>query len=432
VEQVETPPKEAFDLSESIRLSENVFNDDGTVSIHVMRPCIGKGKGRHVYTAEMLKENAHKFSGWRMFKNHLSEQARRALGGLPRPIEHIGGRVIEAEWDETVPADPDRGFEQGAIVARVRPVGEIKALIEQDPELIEASINAKATSVQPVMADGKRAWLVEGIQDDGSVDWVTEAGAGGRVASLVESVYHTQEDIEMALLESMSDEELVQTLRENRPGLVDSLVEGREAPEGDTPPESTPPEGAETPAAQPAAVLREALESEEGQALITQVISPMIQEAVEFERGLVQAEASAEADRKLQLRDMRDEAHGLIEAARLPSEWEVELKGKYQLGDSGKPSDALDVLDEISDEGEVTKAAPDALREAVVADITRQRELIASARPTRVRQQGPTRIEEAPSKTEDETEKPEKPKKDAALWEQTLQEAGIDPAEAYE
>lgn len=423
-----TPPKEAFDISESVRLSENVFNDDGTVTIHVMRPCIGKGKGRHLYTAEMLEENAHKFSGWRMFKNHLSEQARRALGGLPRPIEHIGGRVLEARWDGTVPADPENGFGQGAVVADVKPIGEIKELIEQDPELIEASINAKATSVQPVMADGKRAWLVEGIQDNGSVDWVTEAGAGGRVASLVESVYHTQEDIEMALLESMSDEELVETLRESRPGLVEGLVEGREA----TPAEKTTEENkvTENGDEKPVEALREALESDEGKALIGQLFQPMLQEAIEFERELIHAEASAEADRKLQLRDMRDEAHQMVEAARLPEKWETDLKSKYQLTESG-PTPALDVLDEINDEGEVVKTAPDALREAIEADIAHQRELITSARPTRVRNQGPTRIEESNSEKDEKDETKPAAKKDGALWEQTLQEAGIDPGEAY-
>ena len=33
------------------------------VPLHILRPCLGKGRGRHVYEANMLQENAHKFAG---------------------------------------------------------------------------------------------------------------------------------------------------------------------------------------------------------------------------------------------------------------------------------------------------------------------------------------------------------------------------------
>src|SRR5262252_4192953 len=75
------------------------------VPVHILRPCLGKGRGRHIYEADMLQENAHKFAGWRQFIDHLSPEARRAAKGLPRSIRDLGGRIVESYWDGNVPAD---------------------------------------------------------------------------------------------------------------------------------------------------------------------------------------------------------------------------------------------------------------------------------------------------------------------------------------
>ena len=124
---------------------------------------------------------------------------------------------MESYWDGNVPADESKGFGQGAVVGWSLPTPFIRDLAENDPELVEASISANATGVQPTMRDGRRAWLVEGIEDHGSVDWVTEAGAGGRVVQLMEAAY--KED-GMSLLENMTDEEFVAYVEEVRPHLL--------------------------------------------------------------------------------------------------------------------------------------------------------------------------------------------------------------------
>jgi hypothetical protein len=138
--------------------------------IHILRPCVGKGRGRHIYEANMLQENAHKFAGWRQYIDHLSPEARRAAKGLPRSIRDLGGRIVESYWDPNVPEDPTTGFGPGAIVGWSLPTPFIRELAENDPELVEASISANATGVQPTMRDGRRAWLVEGIEEKGTVD----------------------------------------------------------------------------------------------------------------------------------------------------------------------------------------------------------------------------------------------------------------------
>ena len=193
--------------------------------IHILRPCIGRGKGRHLYEAKMLQENAHKFAGWRQYIDHLSPEARRAAKGLPRSIRDLGGRIVESYWDGNVPADPSKGFEQGAVVGWSLPTPFIRELAENDPELVEASISANATGVQPTMRDGKRAWLVEGIEDRGSVDWVTEAGAGGRVVALMEAAYE-EDGMGLELMETMTDEEFISYVEEVRPHLLTEQSDG--------------------------------------------------------------------------------------------------------------------------------------------------------------------------------------------------------------
>jgi hypothetical protein len=136
----------------------------------------------------MLEEAAPTFAGWKMFLNHLSPEAKKAAAGLPRDIRDTGGIVQEAGGTGRA-AERRRRHGQGAVVGMVRPVKFIRELIDDDPALAEASISASATGVRQVTHEGQRCWLVEGINPRGSVDWVTEAGAGGRIVPMLEEAY---------------------------------------------------------------------------------------------------------------------------------------------------------------------------------------------------------------------------------------------------
>ena len=202
-----------LELQEAIASRPSAMQADDTVLIHVIRPTVGQGLGRHLYTAEMLRENAHVFEGWKMYIDHQSPEAKKAAGGLPRSIHDLGGRIIESWWDDSVPAEGR--FGQGAVVALGHPtdgpaLGQVKKLIEEDPELLEASIRAKATDVHEAVENGEQVWVVEGISaaPPGSVDWVTEGGAGGRVANLIEGLMADEE------LETEEGEATVKTLQE--------------------------------------------------------------------------------------------------------------------------------------------------------------------------------------------------------------------------
>jgi hypothetical protein len=416
----------------------------------------------------MLQENAHKFAGWRQYIDHLSPEARRAAKGLPRSIRDLGGRIVESYWDPNVPEDPTTGFGPGAIVGWSLPTPFIRELAENDPELVEASISANATGVQPTMRDGRRAWLVEGIEEKGTVDWVTEAGAGGRVVALMEAAY---EEDGMGLMESMTDEEFIAYVQEVRPHLLteqddgdaedaadggdDELAEmvaklkkknpklsdkqaqamakqalaksASSAQEANT--EETDDMGAITPEA-----LQEALQSEDFQEVLKPIIDErvkaLVEAAVAEERDLIRAEARADADRQLDLRDMRDAAHKQITEARLPEAFSNKAKALFEITDNG-PTGALDVVDDVDDDGKVTKKAEVKLTEAVAAVIEDERGMVASLSPTRVRGQGPGAPAKRGEKNGDGEGDPPA-KSEGTLYGALLQEAGVDPTKAWD
>jgi hypothetical protein len=430
--------------------------------LHILRPCLGKGKGRHLYEAKMLEENAHKFAGWRQYIDHLSPEARRAAKGLPRSIRDLGGRIVESYWDGSVPPDAGKGFGQGAVVGWSLPTPFIRELAENDPELVEASISANATGVQPIMRDGRRAWLVEGIEDRGSVDWVTEAGAGGRVVALMEAAY---EEDGMGLLESMTDEEFIAYVEEVRPHLLTEQGDGDAedaSDQGDDELEEMVARllkrnpklsrgQAEAMAKQALAkqtqeanteetdmgitpeALQEALQSEDFRSALDEIVEPMVEQrvktlvesAVAGERELIRAEARADADRQLELRDMRDAAHRRISEAKLPGAFSDRAKAQFEIGDDG-PTPKLDVVDDVDDDGNVTKKAAAKLQEAVDTTVQDQRELLAAANPATVRGQGPG----APGKRGEDGEEPKKG--EGTLYGALLQESGVDPSTAWD
>lgn len=382
----------ALELQEALASRPTALQGDGTVLIHVIRPTIGQGLGRHKYTPDMLRENADVFTGWKMYIDHQSPEAKKAAGGLPRSIRDLGGRILESWWDDSVPAEGR--FGQGAVVAKVKPVGQVKKLIEEDPELLEASIRAKATEVHPTDEGGEQVWVVEGIRQNppGSVDWVSEGGAGGRVADLIEGlVAEGDEKTDDNAEGGDIVKQLEEALRDPNSGAsraVNEIVAER------------------TQAAIKKQAERHQQQLEEARA-----------EAREEARkdALEEATKVAEsAKRLIQLRDLRDEAHTIISEAALPSKAEAKLKAEYQL-EGDEPTAKLDQQDTEE------KVAVDALRESVEGDIREAKELLAEVMPTRVEDQGPsdTDGEAAPAPVE-------KP-----FFQEFLEEAGIDPEQAY-
>lgn len=432
--ETEAPPAEALELREStFALPEGAVEMPGfmqeayssaqrdkMVPLHIIRPGVGKGRGNHLYEAEMLKENAEVFKGWKMYVDHLSPEARKASGGLPRSFRDIGGRIAESYWDPNVPADESRGWGQGAVIGWSIPSPFVREVIENDPEVAEASISANATGVRKATRNGKTVWLVEGIHPRGSVDWVTEAGAGGRVVALMEAAYAGVEDEEMDLTEK-NDQDFLDWVQENRPHLLESIEE-------DTPTAASQQEettmGEITPEA-----LQEALQGEDFKSVVDDIVHerlrPLVEAAVADERELIRAEARADADRQIELRDLRDAAAKQVEESKLPDPLKDQVRERFALTENG-PTPELDAItDEVDDDGTVSEYASKRLAEAVETAIQGQRELLGKINPTRVRGQGPA------TPVKDGEAEPESKKSEGTLWGSMLSEAGVDPEAAY-
>jgi hypothetical protein len=157
--------------------------------------CEGFGNERdnHHYGAGVLRESAALFGTGRvkMYLNHLDDETRRKLRGLPRPVEHVGGRILES-WV----AQRDDGKQ--TIRSRVRishPL--LVSIVEADPELLGVSIDARGRAEDRII-EGRQARDVTRITRVVSADFVTEAGAGGKITELVEAFVEAQRDQEGA------------------------------------------------------------------------------------------------------------------------------------------------------------------------------------------------------------------------------------------
>jgi hypothetical protein len=158
-------------------------------------------------------------------------------------------------------------------------------------------------------------------------------------------------------------------------------------------------------------------------------VKPLVEAAVADERELIRAEARADADRQLTLRDMRDAAHKQITEAKLPEAFASKALALFEITDNG-PTGALDVVDDVDDDGQVTKKAEVKLTEAVAAVIEEERALVASVSPTKVRGQGPGTPAKRGENGDGEGDDPKKG--EGTFYGSLLQEAGVDPSTAWD
>lgn len=185
-------------------------------------------------------------------------------------------------------------------------------------------------------------------------------------------------------------------------------------------------------------VLREAL-SEHPEVLVEalqgtnlqEVIDARVESALAEERKLAEAERDAVVSRRLELRDMRDEAHRLINEAKfLPESWRAGLCSRYQISEAHRPTADLDLVDEVDASGHTTKSAMTRLRESVEQAVKSERDKLAEVAPTRVRGQGPAKIEESED-GKDATARAAATQGETPYWKQILSEANVDPDKAY-
>jgi hypothetical protein len=151
--------------------------------------CEGFGNRRdnHYYSAALLAECAPMFAGVKMYANHLDPATAKKLAGMPRDIREIVA-IVKESWVDT--------NDQGKAVVRARvKIAQpwLWELVSTDPDLVAVSIDARGSS-RTGMVEGKQARIVESIMSVKSVDWVSEAGAGGRVIALIEAQMKAEDD----------------------------------------------------------------------------------------------------------------------------------------------------------------------------------------------------------------------------------------------
>ena len=164
----------------------------GMVVVDLIREGFGNPRDNHYYSRDVLQEAVDRFNGRKMYANHLAPEAQKRLSGMPRDIQDVMGRIREA-W-----LDSDEGTGRAVVRGKVS-ISQpwLWNMVEHDPELLGVSLNARGNSRVGIV-EGKQAKIVEGIADINSVDWVTEAGAGGRVVSLMEAQMAEDEGAEGA------------------------------------------------------------------------------------------------------------------------------------------------------------------------------------------------------------------------------------------
>ncbi|MBN1690443.1 MAG: ChaB family protein [Dehalococcoidia bacterium] len=187
-------------VSDYIPLTEAKY-DGGTAMITVIKPGFNAGKGRF-YPKEMLARDYGIFEGAKMYADHPTENDE-----TQRPERSI------KDWVASL--TNVKLNEKGEVVGKatvIEPWMQEKLALLRDKGMLNqmgVSINAVG-SASDAEIEGVKTKLVEKLIRARSVDFVTEAGAGGTV-NLYESI---ENDIDLIDLVS---------LKERRPDLVDSI-----------------------------------------------------------------------------------------------------------------------------------------------------------------------------------------------------------------
>lgn len=153
------------------------------------------------YAAEVLEQAAADVvipAGTQMFADHPTEAEAKE-----RPVRSIKDLMSVTVEDARIATDDDvaRGADIGGLVSEVDIVPTYRPLLEHLRDSIGVSIRGDGELV-PGEAEGRTGMIVESLAHVKSVDWVTRAGRGGKVLSLVESARANARAVEHGLDEA--------------------------------------------------------------------------------------------------------------------------------------------------------------------------------------------------------------------------------------
>lgn len=198
----------------TLREASPVFDEKKReIWITPIRPGFGNKKDGFYYTKEALKEAVQKglFNNRKMYANHPPRGEEHKMP--ERSVWDWVSTLKETTWDEV----------------RDEPRSRVKVYDDRFWSRAQEAADEIAFSIRggglarPGTAEGRQAKIVESVAQIASVDWVTEAGAGGAIAFAESAHEEFEMDLEKLTLEQ---------LKEARPDLVEKLQEHAHAGDG--------------------------------------------------------------------------------------------------------------------------------------------------------------------------------------------------------
>lgn len=204
-------------LAETAELEEGSSTADGVMTMRIIAP--GWGSSGY-YSTSTLKEAASKFAaGTHMYIDH---PGRRDAENRPeRSVKDLAATLLEpGKWIEEGSAI-GKAFAGPGVYAKAKVKKHWKGFVKSCMPDIEVSMRghgkAKIGSV-----GGKKGKIIESITDVSSVDFVTRAGAGGKILELLESARAYEDNIEESKGDQM-DQEVLTRLQEAETRLAAAL-----------------------------------------------------------------------------------------------------------------------------------------------------------------------------------------------------------------
>ncbi len=197
-------PAETEIIGETIMLIEKAVRPDGTVPIKLIAPGWGSSG---FYSKDVLERDGPAAfpRGTKMYWNHQTavEEAERPEGDLRNlASEFINGATYQ-----------EMGKSGPGLYADAKVFGAYKPHIEELAPHIGTSIRARGIATQGE-AEGRKGNIIEKISQGISVDYVTQAGAGGQIVQLFESARPAPAHMEAKQEVKQVDEKEVQALKE--------------------------------------------------------------------------------------------------------------------------------------------------------------------------------------------------------------------------
>jgi hypothetical protein len=169
-------PKQVLETAVISEAAAAAAKKTGRMMVQFISP--GWGSSGY-YSSEVLEQAAADKvipAGTHMYADHPTDTEL-----LERPVRSVKDLMAVTTEDAHLSSD-------GALVGEVQVVPQWRELVETVKDAIGVSIRGSATDIVPGEAEGRSGMIIEGLAAPvTSVDFVTRAGRGGRVLSVLES-----------------------------------------------------------------------------------------------------------------------------------------------------------------------------------------------------------------------------------------------------